>query len=81
MEPLDYQIQLPSKKHGPDAGYDLQSHKDIQIPPLCHAVVRCGWNFHILEGWYGQIKAKSRQALNGLGTMGGVIDSGYEGEV
>jgi dUTP pyrophosphatase len=40
-----------------------------------------GLAFKIPKGYFGLIKARSSQALKGLEVGGGVIDSGYVGEV
>ena len=77
----DKRLKLPKKGHGPDAGYDIQSTTNTIVPALSQVVIGSGWNFRIPEGWYGKVEPKSGLALSGISVLGGVIDSGFEGEV
>src|SRR3954469_24890855 len=77
----DSEIIIPKKKHNADAGYDLQSRDTTKIPPGGMMLMRTGLSFGIPEGYFGLIKARSSLAIAGLSVEGGVIDSGYDGEI
>ncbi len=69
-------------KHFTDAGWDLESVEDVIVPaqeftPMIHTGVKVA----IPEGYFGLIKERSSMAAKGIFVMGGVIDSGYHGEV
>src|SRR6184192_3590550 len=77
----DSEIIIPKKKHNADAGYDLQSRDTTKIPPGGMMLMRTGLSFGIPEGYFGLIKARRSLAIAGLSVEGGVIDSGYDGEI
>ena len=69
-------------KHFTDAGWDLESVEDVIVPaqeftPMIHTGVKVA----IPEGYFGLIKERSSMAAKGIFVMGGVIDSGYRGEI
>ncbi len=69
-------------KHYTDAGWDLESVEDVIVPaneftPMIHTGVKVA----IPEGYFGLIKERSSMAAKGIFVMGGVIDSGYRGEI
>jgi len=74
---------IPFKKHPDDAGFDLSYWGDdlIQIAPNSRATVPTGAGFVIPQGYYGQVLDRSSMSQRGLIVAGGVIDSGYRGEV
>lgn len=73
--------KLPQIAHAGDAGYDLYAADYYSIAPYSQALVASGLKMTIPEGYVGLIWDKSGLAAAGLKTMGGVIDSGYRGEV
>jgi len=73
--------KLPQIAHAGDAGYDLFSADYYSIAPYSQALVASGLKMTIPEGYVGLIWDKSSLAAAGIKTMGGVIDSGYRGEV
>src|SRR3954470_20373978 len=77
----DLAITLPEKKHDADAGYDLQSMETAKIPPGGIMLMKTGLSVSIPRGYFGLIKARSSLAITGISVEGGVIDSGYEGEI
>ena len=79
--PNDLNVRIPKRQHDGDAGYDLQTTEDAVIPAGAAFVASTGLAFKIPEGYYGQIAAKSGLAVAGLTVDGGVVDSGYRGEV
>ncbi len=73
---------IPKYAHDGDAGFDLYSCADIMLQPFERVVVPTGIKIAIPQGYAGLIWDKSGLASKqGLKTMGGVIDSGYRGEV
>lgn len=81
VERLNPQAKLPQKAHANDAGYDLYSIDYYSINPYGQALVSTGLKMAIPNGYTGLIWDKSGLASEGITTMGGVIDSGYRGEI
>lgn len=74
--------RLPSYAHPSDAGMDLFSCETILINPNERQTISTGIAIAIPPGYVGLIWDKSGIAhTHGLKTMGGVIDSGYRGEL
>ena len=82
IKKLDNEAIVPQYAHPDDAGFDLFSLNDIEIPPRSRAQVSTGIAMEIPTGFVGLIWDKSGLShKHGLKTLGGVIDSGYRGEV
>jgi len=82
IEKIELDAKLPNLAYVGDAGIDLFSVEDIEIPAMENRAVRTGIKIAIPEGYAGFVWDKSGLALNKqLKTMAGVIDSGYRGEV
>jgi dUTP pyrophosphatase len=64
-----------------DAGYDLYALDAATLPSWSRALIATGVYLEIPPGYVGLVKDRSSMALAGLHTMGGVIDSGYRGEI
>jgi len=74
-------LPLPHKSHPEDAGFDLRAaHADVLAPGV-GCVMGTGFSWRIPHGWYGKIEGRSGMAAAGVIPVGGVIDSGYQGEV
>lgn len=71
----------PERAHFDDAGVDLKTSEDIELPPKELKVVRTGVKAEIPFGYVGLLKDRSSLASKGLMSFGGVIDSGYRGEI
>lgn len=71
----------PERAHFDDAGVDLKTSEDIELPPKELKVVRTGVKVEIPFGYVGLLKDRSGLASKGLMSLGGVIDSGYRGEI
>jgi dUTP pyrophosphatase len=79
---LHKDAKLPTFAHDSDAGMDLFSVEEITIKPGQRAQVSVGIALAIPVGSVGLIWDKSGISHKaGLKTLGGVIDSGYRGEV
>jgi dUTP pyrophosphatase len=74
--------KLPTHGHPGDAGMDFYSARDVVFPPGKQERVHTGVAIEIPEGHVGLVWDKSGISFNmGLKVMGGVIDSGYRGEI
>lgn len=73
---------LPTYANYDDAGMDFYSLEKIEIKPNQRIQVQTGIAMEIPIGHVGLIWDKSGISHNhGLKTLGGVIDSGYRGEI
>jgi dCMP deaminase len=81
IKKLNPETTLPTYAYQNDAGMDLYSTEDIEIPPGSRAKVATGIAIELPAGYASLIWDKSGVSVNkGLKTLGGVIDSGYRGE-
>ena len=82
IKKIDGDAKIPSYAHGGDAGMDIYSAENLTVKAGEHAKVRTGIAMEIPDGFVGLVWDKSGISMNyGLKTLGGVIDSGYRGEV
>ena len=69
------------KSHG-DVGADLRVCQSVKLTPREVTAIRTGVTVeHIEPGYWLKLETKSGAAKNGLLVIGGVIDSGYRGEI
>lgn len=76
--------KCPTQAHSEDAGYDLYAaiNEDYVIPPCGKNTIPVGIALAIPKGWYGRIAGRSGLASKyGINVLGGVVDSGYRGEI
>lgn len=75
-------ILIPTFAYDSDAGMDIRAAEAIVVKAdgTPHAW-ETGIRMEIPEGWYAEIVGRSSMGLQGVGTMTGIIDSGYRGEV
>jgi dUTP pyrophosphatase len=74
----------PERAHPGDAGYDLRSIEEAELPPGERALVRTGISVAIPDGYAGLILPRSGLAVShGISLINtpGLIDSGYRGEI
>lgn len=82
VKKLNSEAKLPSKGHPGDAGIDFFAIETVVFPPHGQRNVSTGVSVEIPDGFVGLIWDKSSISFNkGLKVMGGVIDSGYRGEI
>jgi dUTP pyrophosphatase len=82
IKKLNSKAIVPYYAHPDDAGFDLFSTEIMEIAPMSRVQIPIGIAIEIPEGFVGLIWDKSGLShKNGLKTLGGVIDSGYRGEV
>lgn len=75
---------IPDLKYAKDgdAGFDLYAKERTALRPGVQVAVASGIALEIPDGYVGLIWDKSGLSIkNGLKTLGGVVDSGYRGEV
>ncbi len=74
--------KMPTKGHPGDAGIDFYAVEEVVFQPGAQMRVHTGVAIEIPEGHVGLIWDKSSISFNqGLKVMGGVIDSGFRGEI
>lgn len=73
--------KLPTRAHDTDAGLDLYANENRRLEQGDIATVGTGISMAIPNDCAGLIWDKSGLAGKGLKTAGGVIDSGYRGEI
>lgn len=81
---LDPDLPMPSRAHDGDAGVDLYSALDVELPPGQRALVPTGIAVAIPHGMVGLVHPRSGLAARvGLSIVNspGTIDAGYRGEV
>lgn len=76
------EAKLPQYATAGDAGMDLFALEETILKPGQFLGVSTGVAFEISNGYVGLVWDKSSLSImNGLKTLGGVIDAGYRGEV
>jgi dUTP pyrophosphatase len=82
IKKLREDAKLPTHGHPGDAGMDFYAIEDVFFPAYGQAQVHTGVSVEIPDGCVGLIWDKSSVSFNyGLKIVGGVIDSGYRGEI
>lgn len=74
--------KIPTKAHELDAAFDLYSAESLWIKPGERVAIKTDMAISIPKGYFGKIYGRSGLARKfGLDTLGGVIDSGYLGNI
>ena len=82
IQKLDKNAKIPSYAHEGDAGLDLFASNKTEIKKGDFLAIPTGISMEIPKGYVGLIWDKSGLSINsGLKVLGGVIDSGYRGEI
>lgn len=82
VKKLREDAMAPSYAHGDDAGMDLFAATAVVLRSHERAQVPTGVAMEIPEGYVGLVWDKSGLSQKyGLKTLGGVVDSGYRGEI
>lgn len=73
----------PYKKHATDAGLDLRSRVEVNIPPYTRVTIPLGVCVAVPEGYVMLLFPRSSMGKTPLRMCNsvGVIDSGYTGEI
>lgn len=69
------------RAHETDAGADIRTPVEFDLPPRSSAVVNTGVHIQLPEGTVGILKSKSGLNVKSCITGEGVIDEGYTGEI
>lgn len=81
IQRINPEAKMPVLAYEGDAGMDIFSTEELEIPPGEKAVIKTGLKLAIPKGYAGFVWDKSGLALkHHLKTMAGVIDSNYRGE-
>ena len=72
---------LPTRNLKTNDGIDIYASEDVFIPQGTTKIVKTDVAIQVPEGYVGKIEDRSSLASKGLRTGGGVVDSGYAGEV
>lgn len=78
---LSPEATLPTRAHADDAGLDLYNLEDVLLEPGQGKAVKTGIALAIPLMHVGIIADRSSLAKRGLKSAGGIVDSGYRGEV
>ncbi|MCO1595921.1 dUTP diphosphatase [Micromonospora sp. RHAY321] len=81
---LDAELPLPAYSHPGDAGADLVSAADVELPPGGRALVPTGVAIALPEGYVGLVHPRSGLAARlGVTVLNapGTVDAGYRGEI
>jgi dUTP pyrophosphatase len=72
---------VPVRAHPDDAGLDVYCFADIIIPPHQTVKVSAGISYEVPDGYCIFAWDKGSLGSKGIKTLGGVLDSGYRGEL
>lgn len=73
---------MPMRAHFDDAGIDFRTPEEFTLKPLESHVVDLNVKVQIPVGYFGKLESKSGLMVNhGVICMGGVIDSGFRGNI
>lgn len=81
---LDGGLPLPMRAHPTDAGVDLFSAEDLDLPPGHRSLVGTGVAVAVPDGYVGLVHPRSGLAVRaGLSIVNapGTVDAGYRGEI
>ena len=78
---LDENAVMPTRAHSTDAGLDLYSPFDVDVPAKGSVCVDTGVHIELPVGTVGMIKSKSGLNVKHGITSEGVIDVGYTGSM
>lgn len=79
---LDPEAILPSYAHPGDAGLNIYSSERVVLLPGVATKVGSGVSVEIPSGYVGLVWDRSGLSMNNsIKSLGGVVDSGYRGEI
>jgi dUTP pyrophosphatase len=81
IQKMDPAAKVPTRAYEHDAGLDLFSLERHTLAPGEGRIFKTGIAIEIDPGFVGLIWDRSSMGKRGIKTLGGVIDSGYRGEV
>ncbi len=81
IQKLHPDASIPTRAYTHDAGLDLTTIEAYSLKPGEGKIFKTGIAIAIEEGFVGLVWDRSSMGKRGIKTAGGVIDSGYRGEV
>lgn len=81
IKKLHPDAKVPTRAYENDAGLDLVSVETHTLNPGEGKIFKTGLAIAVDPGFVGLIWDRSSMGKRGIKTLGGVIDSGYRGEV
>ena len=81
IQKLHPDAKIPTRAYEHDAGLDLVTVESHALAPGEGKIFKTGMAIAIDPGFVGLIWDRSSMGKRGIKTLGGVIDSGYRGEV
>lgn len=81
IKKLKKEAMLPTRAHHDDAGLDIYACERTVLPPHTTVKIPTGFAYEIPDGYCIFAWDKGSTGSKGLKTLGGVLDSGYRGEL
>lgn len=81
VQKIHKKAKMPYRKRSTDAGYDLYSIENIELPPGISTIVQTGLKIACPPGFYYTIEGRSSLWMEGIFPNRGIIDSTYTGDV
>jgi dUTP pyrophosphatase len=81
IKKLHPEAKVPTRAYEHDAGLDLTSVETHTLQPGEGKIFKTGIAIALDPGFVGLVWDRSSMGKKGIKTLGGVIDSGYRGEV
>lgn len=81
FQKLHPDAQIPERAYPDDAGLDLTSVESGTLAPGQGKIFKTGLATALDPGYVGLVWDRSSMGKRGIKTLGGVIDSGYRGEI
>lgn len=81
VKKLHPDAKIPTRAHHDDAGLDVYCYETIILPPHKTVKVSTGIAYEVPDGYCVFAWDKGSVGSKGIKTLGGVLDSGYRGEL
>jgi dUTP pyrophosphatase len=81
VQKLNPEAKVPTRAYEHDAGLDLTSVETHTLKPGEGKIFKTGIAIALDPGFVGLVWDRSSMGKKGVKTLGGVIDSGYRGEI
>lgn len=81
VKKLNPKANIPTRAHHDDAGLDIYCCENMIIPPHTTVKVPTGIAYEVPDGYCVFAWDKGSLGSKGIKTLGGVLDSGYRGEL